>query len=213
MDNRGETSKARSVATAALTLSVWMVSVWTLSACTSTTDWIKGQKTANAKDPVILGAPAADIYVKELGLLASNDPAAHAEIFADASAAALLTPGPSTELRLGLVLAVPGHSESDPERAQTLLRAAITETQLLTPAEIALAMIHLNNVERLIVANAESRRLRASSSRARQTENQAVSQRLAVVEAENRRLRHELAEAERKLEAITSIERSIREQE
>jgi hypothetical protein len=34
-----------------------------------------------------------------------------------------------------------------------------------------------------------------------------------VVEAENRRLRDELDDAEDKLEAITSIERSIREQD
>jgi hypothetical protein len=39
-----------------------------------------------------------------------------------------------------------------------------------------------------------------------------VEQRLARVEAENRELRQSLAEAEQKLEAITSIERSIREQ-
>jgi hypothetical protein len=211
MDSRTETRKARrATATAMITVTL---SVCTLSACTSTTDWLKGRKTADANEAVILGAPKADVYVNELGLLASNDPAAHAEIFADASAAALLTPGPSTELRLGLVLAVPGHSESDPERAQSLLRAAITQTQLLTPAEISLARIHLNNVERFVVANAESRRLRASASRAQQTEEVAVTQRLAVVEAENRRLRRELEDAERKLQAITSIERSIREQE
>ena len=60
---------------------------------------------------------------------------------------------------------------------------------------------------------AEARRLRASSSRAARTEEQAITQRLASVEAENRQLRRELQEAETKLEAITSIERSIREQD
>jgi cell shape-determining protein MreC len=84
---------------------------------------------------------------------------------------------------------------------------------LLTPTEISLATILLNNVERQIVANTEARRLRTSSSRAAQTQELATSQRLAVVEAENRQLRQALAEAEQKLEAITSIERSIREQE
>ena len=125
----------------------------------------------------------------------------------------MLTPGPNTELRFALVLATPGHPESNPEKAQSLLREVLAQPELLTPAEISLATIHLNNVERLIVANAEARRLRISSSRAARTEEQAVSQRLAAVEAENRRLRQELAAAEDKLEAITSIERSIREQE
>ena len=89
----------------------------------------------------------------------------------------------------------------------------LAQTILSTPAEISLAVIHLNNVERQIVTNAEARRLRASSSRAARTQEQAITQRLTTVETENRQLRRDLAEAEQKLEAITSIERSIREQE
>jgi len=187
-----------------------------VSGCAATskaTAWLKGERTADAQNPVILGAPGADTYLKELSDLAAGDPATQAEIYADASAAAQLIPGPNTELRLALVLATPGHTESDPERAQSLLREILTQVQLLTPAELSLATIHLNNAERLIVANNEARRLRESSSRAAQTEKQALSQRLSTVEAENRRLRSDLEEAEEKLEAITSIERSIREQE
>ncbi|MDH3821553.1 MAG: hypothetical protein OEU59_10550, partial [Gammaproteobacteria bacterium] len=157
--------------------------------------------------------PEADAYLKELSDLAVGDPATQAEIYADAAAAAQLMPGPNTELRLALVLATPGHTESDPKRAQSMLREVLTQDQLLTPAEVSLAKIHLNNVERLIVANNEARRLRESSSHAARTEEQALSQRLSSVEAENRRLRSELEEAEQKLEAITTIERSIREQE
>lgn len=181
--------------------------------CTQTTDWLKGRRTARPGDTIILGAPEADSYLKELSDLAAGDPARQAEIYADAESGAVLTPGPNTELRFALVLATPGHAESDAEKAQSMLREVLAQSQLLTPAEISLATIHLNNVERLIVANAEARRLRQSNSRAATTEERAVSQRLASVEAENRRLRLELEAAEDKLEAITSIERSIREQE
>ena len=181
--------------------------------CAQTTDWMKGRRTAQATDPIILGAPEADSYLKELSDLAAGDPARQAEIFADAESAALLTPGPNTELRFGLVLATPGHPESNPEKAESLLREVLAQSALLTPAEISLANIHLNNVARFIVARSEARRLRESTSQAARTEEQAISQRLARVEAENRRLRSELEAAEDKLEAITSIERSIREQE
>jgi hypothetical protein len=184
-----------------------------LSACGQTSDWIKGRISESSDEPDILGAPEAEVYINELGKIASGDPAAQAEIYADASSAAQLTPGPSTNLRLGLVLAIPGHPESNPERAQSILREVLAQPILLTPAEISLATILLNNVERQIVANTEARRLRTSSSRAAQTQELATSQRLAAVEAENRQLRQALAEAEQKLEAITSIERSIREQE
>ena len=194
-------------------MAVVAVIVATMAGCTQTTDWLKGRRTAKADDPIILGAPEADVYLKELSDLAAGDPATQAEIFADANAGATLTPGPNTQLRLALVLATPGHPESNPEQADRLLREVLTQTELLTQAEIALATIHLNIVESLIVVNAEARRLRASTSRAARTEEQAVSQRLASVEAENRQLRRELEDAEAKLEAITSIERSIREQD
>jgi len=103
--------------------------------------------------------------------------------------------------------------EFDPKRAQSMLREILTQTALMTQAEIALATINLEFVEQLAVANSATRRLRASTSRAAQSQEEVTSQRLAAVEAENRRLRSELEEAERKLDAITSIERSIREQD
>ena len=206
MVNGKLTTRVRALAMTALVAAL-------LSACGGTTDWIKGRVTSSSEDVDLVGAPEIDAYISELSRIASGDPAAQAEIFADATAAAQLTPSPSTNLRLGLVLSIPGHPESNPEQAQSILREVLAQTILLTPAEISLAVIHLNNVERQIVANSEARRLRASSSRAAQTQEQAASQRLATVEAENRQLRRDLDEAEEKLEAITSIERSIREQE
>ena len=206
MVNGKLTTRVRALAMTALVAAL-------LSACGGTTDWIKGRVTSSSEDVDLVGAPEIDAYISELSRIASGDPAAQAEIFADATAAAQLTPSPSTNLRLGLVLSIPGHPESNPEQAQSILREVLAQTILLTPAEISLAVIHLNNVERQIVANSEARRLRASSSRAAQTQEQAASQRLATVETENRQLRRDLDEAEEKLEAITSIERSIREQE
>ena len=184
-----------------------------LSGCTQITEWLRGNGGATPSDPVILGAPQAEAYLQEIYELATGDPATQAEIFADAQSAAMLTPGPNTRLRLALVASTPGHPEFDPEEAQSLLRELLAQSELLTPAEISLAAIHLNNVEQVIVANAEARRLRASESRDARSEEKAISQKLATVEAENRRLREQLEEAEEKLEAITTIERSIREQD
>jgi len=186
-----------------------------LSGCSQTKSFLSGMGKSDTPpgDVGILGAPAADQYLAELYDLAAGDPATQAEIFADARAGSQLTPGPQTNLRYALVLATPGHAEADPEQAQSMLREILTQTEIMTQAEIALATIHLKSVEQLIVTNSEARRLRASSSRATQTQEAATNQRLATVEADNRRLRRELAEAEEKLEAITSIERSIRAQD
>jgi hypothetical protein len=186
-----------------------------LGGCAQTKDFMSGfRKSPPAEgDAGILGAPEAEAYLQELYALAAGDPATQAEIFADAQAGATLTPGPQTNLRYALVLATPGHPETDPEKAQSMLRELLARPELLTQAEIALATIHLEHAENVIVLNSESRRLRASTSRAAETQQAAAEQRLAAVEAENRRLRRELEEAEEKLEAITSIERSIREQD
>ena len=180
--------------------------------CAQTKDWLTGRRTAEATEPIILGAPEADQYIQDMYELASGDPATQAEIFADAESAAKLTPDPSTRLRYALVLATPGHSGSDPQNAQGILRALLTQPELMTPAETALATIHLTFVEEQIVLGAETRRLRSENLRAATTEEQAIAQRIARVESENRQLRRSLEEAEQKLEAITSIERSIREQ-
>jgi len=193
-------------ATAAISLAALV------AGCTQTQDWLRGRSTAVPSDPVILGAPSADTYLNELHELATGDPYTQVEIYSDAEAAARLTPGPSTELRFALVLATPGHAETDPQRAQSMLREVLTRTELLTAAEIALATITLKSVEDRLTLDAESRRLRTENARARATESEALAQRIATVEAENRELRDQLSEAEAKLEAIMSIERSIREQ-
>jgi len=185
------------------------------SGCSQTRSWldsVRGNRDAPAEE-VVLGAPLADEYLQELASLASGDPALQAEVYADARAAAQLTPNPSTTLRYALVLATPGHPESNAQEAQSLLRELLSRPELMTQSEIALATIYLKSSEQAIMQSAEARRLRASTDRAQRTEEEAINQRLATVEAENRRLRRDLADAEDKLEAITSIERSIRQQD
>lgn len=180
--------------------------------CAQTSDWLQGWRTTKADEPMILGAPEAESYLSEIYTLVNGDPFTQVEIFSDAKSAATLTPDPSTLLRYGLVLAAPGHAETDPQQAQSIFRELLSRIELMTPGEIALATIHLQDVEERLVLKAEARRLRAENTRAAATEQRAMSQRMGKVEAENRRLRQQLSDAEQKLEAITSIERSIREQ-
>jgi len=179
--------------------------------CETANNWLKGRRTADA-ETVVLGEPNASRYLDEMYALAGGDPATQAEIHADARAAAELTPDPSTQLRYALVLATPGHAETDPTKAQSMLRDLLAQTELMTPGEIALASITLRSVEERIMLRAETNRLRSINSRTASTEQAAITERIATVEAENRRLREALVEAEAKLEAITTIERSIRGQ-
>ena len=182
-----------------------------LSACTTFNDWLEGKNTEEPP-PAAVDSNESASYIEELYRLASGDPATQAEIHADARAAARLTPDTSSRLRYALVLATPGHPSSDPEEAQSLLRDILAQPALLTSTEKSLATIWLVDVEARLVLRAEARRLRNQQARTASTENSAIAERVATVEAENRQLRQALSEAEQKLEAITSIERSIREQ-
>ena len=186
-----------------------------LGGCAQTRDWLGNRGASAAENETVAGSPGngADGYLQELYRLATGDPFTQVEIHADAESAATLTPDTSTRLRYALVLATPGHAAADPQQAQNLLRELLSQTELMTPAEVALATLYLNDVEERIVLGAETRRLRAENAEAQSTEQQAISQRVQNVEAENRRLRAELEDARQKLEAITSIERSIRAQE
>lgn len=201
--------KTRSIAMLVATLVV-------MSGCESSDNWLR-KWTDSDKEAIILGAPGAHEYLHEIYELAGGDPATQAEIYANAEAAARITPGTSTQLRYALVLATPGHPESSDIQAQSLLRSLLAEPELMTPAENALATIHLHEVEERLLLRAEVDRLREEKALAEAlpntaTEDAALAQRVANVEAENRRLRQSLAEAEAKLEALSSIERSLREQ-
>ena len=205
------TTRTRHAATVALLT----LGAAALAGCAETRSFFGGlgKSKPAASDQALSGTPGGDQYLQELYELVSGDPAKQAEIYADARSASTLTPSPQTNLRYALVLATPGHSESDPEQAQTMLRELLAQTELMTPEETSLATIFLRSVEQQIVTDAEAQRLRASTSRAAQTREEATNQRIATVEEENRRLKRELKDAQDKLDAITSIERSIREQE
>ena len=179
--------------------------------CTHVNDWLRGFRGSPSETLAVDGGDAA-LYIGEMSQLASGDPATQAEIYADAAAAARVTPDPSSRLRFALVLATPGHPGADPELAQNILRELLADEESLTPVQRSLATVHLGEVEERITLNAETRRLRLASARTSHSEDEAVAQRIASIESENKQLRESLAEAQEKLEAITSIERSIREQ-
>ncbi len=187
-----------------------------LYGCESTDNWLK-RWTDSDREAVILGAPGAHEYLHEIYQLVSSDAAEQAEIFANAKSAAERTPGTSTQLRYALLLATPGHAEHSDIQAQTLLRQLLTEPELLTPAENALATIHMREVEERLSLVAEVNHLREEIARieeehAAAIDEAALTRRVTNTEAENRRLRRSLADAEAKLEALSEIERSLREQ-
>lgn len=190
-----------------------LVAALVVSGCAQMDDWLRGRQVAEAREDVVLGTPTTDAYLEELQELANGDPYTQVEIHADAEAAATLTPNPSTRLRYALVLATPGHAAADPEAAASMLRELLAQTEMMTGSEVALASVYLKNVDERLVLAAETRRLQSANSAAQSAEQRAVARRIQRIESENAQLREQLANTEEKLEALTSIERSIRAQD
>ena len=153
------------------------------------------------------------IYLETMQALIEGDAVLQAEVMDAAAEAAALSPTTTNRLRLALALATPGHPGADGLRAQRELAALLAAGDTLLPEERTLATIHLQEVEeRLILDTAARQQRERSESEVAELAADSAEQ-LRAAQEDNRRLRDQLAEAQQKLEAITSIERSIRERD
>ena len=114
---------------------------------------------------------------------------------------------------LALALATPTHPASDPTQAQRLLTELLATGDALLPEEHTLALIHLKDVEQRLILDAEASRLQQAAAAAAAQRNDRSAQQLQAALEENRQLKAALDEARARLDAITNIERSIRERE
>jgi hypothetical protein len=145
--------------------------------------------------------------------LLEGDPVLQADVFSLVAEAASLEPTTTNRLNYALALATPGHPSSDPAEAQRLLSEIVAASDALLPEERILATIHLKEVEQRLILDAAAQRLQRETAATTAEQNNQSAQRLRAMAEENRQLRLELDEAREKLDAITNIERSIRERE
>jgi hypothetical protein len=145
-------------------------------------------------------------YVQMLQKLVQGRPSEQAEIVAVAQHDYDLAPTPSRELKLALVLGMPGHPTADLPRAQSLLRELMANPEMLLPAERALAALELSQIDDHLTLEAENRRLQSEAAKADQQHKADTNQRLQAEMAENAKLRRDLEEARAKLDAIANIE-------
>lgn len=183
-----------------------------LSACVPTS----GQRGGDsAPEPVVDRASTQALIVtghlEVLQRLLAGLPAEQAEIVATARREFEDAPVPSRQLRYALVLATPGHASYNPTEAARLLRELMATPESLVPAERSLARVELAQLERVGALAADNQRLQEALDRANRERNVTASRRLQAEIEENARLRKSLEEAQRKLDAIANIERSITE--
>lgn len=192
-----------------------------LAACASTGGPFSGLRNASTPAAQELpddGATSLDaeglaVYLELMRALVEGDPVTQAEAFNAAAEAADLAPTTTNRLRYALGLAVPGHASSNAAAAERALSALLAQGDALLPEERVLAAIHLRDVEQRLILDAEAEQLRTAAASELARQNAENAERLEAALEENRRLRAELDEATEALDAITTIERSIRERE
>ena len=153
------------------------------------------------------------VYLTALERLNEGDPATRAEIYAQARESFEDAPTTTHRFRLALMLGQPGHPWSDDTAAQSMLDELLAVPESLLPDERALAVVERRQIGERLRLEADIERLKALAAEAASRQDSETGERLRSAMEENRRLRAALEEAEAKLEAVTSIERSIRERD
>jgi hypothetical protein len=186
-----------------------------LAACTA----LGGSEGRQAAEPTAPTVPPTDvtdgigIYLRTLRSLIEGDPVEQADVFRNVAAAADASPTTTNRLMLALALATPTHPSSDEAKAQKLLSELLAAGDTLLPEERTLALIHLKDVEARLILDAEANRLQRAAAAATAERNDRTTQQLQAALEENRQLKLALDDVRARLDAITNIERSIRERE
>ena len=182
-----------------------------LGACTTMT----GDPAAKNAAPPVAPAPAPSPlapYLATLAAMAPGDPARQQAELAAALAATQQTPSASATLRYALALGSAGSNESNPVQAKRLLGDLLAGPNDL-PAEVReFAAAYLREFDARVALYAELARQREESEQKLRISDSSAAKRADALAAENARLKKQLAEAERKLDAVADMERALQEQ-
>lgn len=187
-----------------------------LVGCASTDRTADDRDVAPSNVPTTAPATRSDalaVYLDPLRTLLEGDAVTQTDVFRGIAAAADAAPTTTNRLRLALALATPMHPGTNTAEAQRLLSELLASGDALLPEEQVLALIHLKDVEERLILDAEATRLQQAAAAAAAQRNDRSAQQLQAALEENRQLKLALDEARAKLDAITNIERSIRERE
>lgn len=198
-------------------LAAWVGSFGLLGGCMANSLFLRSDTPefdGRADGPAIENTVGPIVeYLDIMRALVEGDPVQQVDAFLEVASAAAEEPTITNQLKLAFAVAMPGHPSSDPAEAQQRLGELLSTGSTLTPEERTLVAIHLKEVEQRLVLDAEAERQRQAADAAREARTNDDAQRLEALRTENTRLARELQEALQKLDAITSIERSIRERE
>lgn len=144
--------------------------------------------------------------------MAPGDAARQQAELAAALSAAQQSPSAANTLRYALALGCAGRPDSNPVEAKRLVAELLAGPNDLAPEELALANAYLREFDARVALYAEIARQREESEQKLKSSDLNAVRRADSLAAENGRLKKQLNEAERKLEAVAEMERSLLEQ-
>ena len=163
--------------------------------------------TTTASPPPVL-AP----YLETLAKMAPGDASRQQAELESRLAAAQETRGSSETLRYALALGAAGYPSSNPVEAKRLITELLASPNTLEPLEVSFATAYLREFDARVALYAELARQREESEQKLRSLDATAERRADALAAENKQLKRALTEAERKLEAVAEMERSLLEQ-
>lgn len=188
-------------------LIVFALAVGLLAGCQNVDDW-SGLKKRKDTTPVSLTDDGQIVagYLATLERMGRGGTAEQAEILESTRTAYLSDPSTRKRLNYAFVLAVPGHTASDPAGARALIGEALATPETMLPSERALAELMVRDLDARLALTRENETLRNGNHSNEQDRIADLNRRLQAESAEKDRLRRELERAEAKLEAIATLE-------
>ncbi|MFK8052065.1 MAG: hypothetical protein AB8F65_03765 [Woeseiaceae bacterium] len=202
--------RKRHTARHSIALAVVLTSL--LSACGSVDKLLDRRQSATNQE-LSVDRSTLSIYLADVSTLLGSDPVTAERAWKELQLDHERAPTTTNQLRLALAMATPGHAYTNMAQADALLTALLQKPQLLLSDEQLLANVHLGLMRARVSAESNARQANDSASKSSARELASTRAQLTLVSKDNERLRAALEEAEQKLQAITLIERSIRERE
>ncbi|MFO1393265.1 MAG: hypothetical protein U1F09_05825 [Steroidobacteraceae bacterium] len=183
----------------------------TLIACAGTQPRSADPTQGYHAAPALARSPLAP-YLDTLSAMAPGDSARQQAELASTLAAMQQSPSSANTLRYALAIGTAGQRNGNPADAKRLLTDLLAGPNDLSPEARELAAAYLREFESRAALGAELAKQREETEQKLRSNDSTAEKRADTLEAENARLKKQLAEAQRKLEAVAEMERSLQEQ-
>ncbi|MEM1261924.1 MAG: hypothetical protein AAGH76_05980 [Pseudomonadota bacterium] len=181
-----------------------------LGGCSSATAWLPGRNMPTTENPVVESTGVSH-YLQSMHVLATANTEDQRRTFADLERRSKRTPTTTNRLALALARITPGHPGTNVAVGRAELERLLADPAVLVDTERELVVVMLSALDeqqRVAGTSVEQVNTRLANT---SVERDRLARELEASRARAVQLQRALREAEEKLDAITRIERSIRE--